>query len=210
MRLFKLLVCLLCAVLAWPAHGADKQTAKASPAAKQKQKPATGEKPGAGDKSPQPGEKKAKEKGEEETADEKPAPRLSLPLPTGQDSKGVTIPYMDGRSCKKTMTFRIGVARKLDETRVKMSDLLIEMLDENGDAEMTIDLPSAFLDLNTRIITGDQRVTIKRDDFTLTGQAMEFSGETRRGRINGDVKMIIYDMESQTGRAAEQPKPEEP
>jgi hypothetical protein len=202
MRLSKLLACLLCAAFAWPLHGAEKQTAKPTPAAKRKEKPAAVPEKISGKDG-----KKAKGKDAPDAAEEKAPPRLSLPLPAGQDSKGVTIPYMDGRSGKKTMTFHMGVARKLDESRVRMADLKIEMLDDAGATEMTIELPAAFLDLNTRIITGDQRVTIKRHDFTLTGQAMEFSGETRRGRVKGDVKMIIHDMESHTGRAADKPKP---
>lgn len=141
---------------------------------------------------------KKKEKGEE--SDDKPLPKLSLPLPKGQDSKGVTIPYTDG-SGKKTMIFRIGVGTRLDDENVKMADLKIETFDDAGEQEMTIELPSSKMNLNTRIIAGDQSVTIKRSDFQLTGQTMEFNTETKQGWIKGNVKMIIYDLTE----TAEQP-----
>ena len=126
-------------------------------------------------------------------AAEKPPPKLSLPLVKGQTSKGVIFPYNDG-SGTKTMNFRIETATPLDDDHIKMSNLRIETLDETGETEMTIDLPASVLDLKTRVITGNERVTIKRSDFEITGAAMHFNTETKQGRIDGDVKMIIYDL----------------
>jgi type IV secretory pathway VirB10-like protein len=128
----------------------------------------------------------------------KPQAKLSLPLPKGQDSKGVVIPYTDGAG-KKSMVFRIGVGRRLDDDHVDMNDLLIETYDEDGKQEMTIELPGSKLDLNTRVISGDQSVTIKRSDFQLTGKKMEFNTETKQGHVTGDVKMIIYNLSDETG-----------
>src|SRR5687768_17564327 len=126
-------------------------------------------------------------------AAEKPPPKLSLPLVKGQTSKGVIFPYNDG-SGTKTMNFRIETATPLDDDHIKMSNLRIETLDEAGETEMTIDLPASVLDLKTRVITGNERVTIKRSDFEITGATMHFNTETKQGRIDGDVKMIIYDL----------------
>jgi hypothetical protein len=124
---------------------------------------------------------------------DKQPPKLVIPLPKGQDSKGVIIPYTDA-SGKKTMRFNIGLGTRIDEDHVKMNDLLIETFDEAGAPEMTIKLPSSLLDMGTRTITGDQSVTINRSDFQITGKNMEFNTETRKGWIKGDVKMIIYDL----------------
>lgn len=130
----------------------------------------------------------------------KPQAKLSLPLPKGQDSKGVVIPYTD-ETGKKSMVFRIGVGRRLDDDHVDMNDLLIETFDEDGQQEMTIQLPGSQLNLSTRVITGDQTVTIKRSDFQLTGKTMEFNTETKQGHIKGDVKMIIYNLSDETNDA---------
>ena len=133
----------------------------------------------------------------------KPLSKLSLPLPKGQDSVGVTIPYNDNTG-RKTMNFRIGVATRVDDDHVKMSKLLIETFnDETGTKEMTIELPTSALDLNTRVITGHSGVTIKRSDFEITGTNMEFNTETKQGRLQGDVKMIIYNLSNETGSKPE-------
>jgi hypothetical protein len=128
----------------------------------------------------------------------KPVSKLSLPLPKGQDSKGVVIPYTDGTG-KKTMVFRIGIGTRLDDDNVKMVDLKIETFDDEGKPEMSIDLPHSKMNLATRIIAGEDSVTIKRSDFQITGKTMEFNTETKQGWIKGDVKMIIYDLTDETG-----------
>ena len=128
-------------------------------------------------------------------------PKLSLPLVQGQTSKGVTIPYNDS-SGAKTMNFRIGSATPVDADHIQMKDLTIETLNELGEKEMTIELPASMLDLNTRIITGNERVTIRRSDFEITGATMEFNTETKQGHIEGNVKMIIFDLSEEMGGPA--------
>jgi lipopolysaccharide export system protein LptC len=97
------------------------------------------------------------------------------------------------------MVFRIGVGTRVDDENVKMTDLKIETFDEDGQPEMTIDLPSSQMNLSSRIIAGEESVTIKRSDFQLTGKTMEFNTETKQGWIKGDVKMIIYDLSEKSG-----------
>jgi hypothetical protein len=159
----------------------DKEKPKAAqPSTSKPEKKADGKKPAA--------------KKQDDAADgDKQQPKLVIPLPVGQDSKGVIIPIPDA-SGKKTMRFNIGLGTRLDDDHVKMSDLLIETFDEAGAPEMTIKLPSSLLEISTRKITGNQSVTINRSDFQITGKNMEFNTETRKGWIKGDVKMIIYDL----------------
>lgn len=140
---------------------------------------------------------------------EKQPSKLVIPLPKGQDSKGVTIPIND-LSGKKNMLFKIGVGTRVDDDHVKMSDLLIETFSETGEQEMTVTLPSSTMDLNTRTIVGDQSVTINRSDFQITGKNMEFNTETRKGWIKGDVKMIIYDLSQEAGDTPGATKPASP
>ena len=138
----------------------------------------------------------------------KPLAKLSIPLPKGQDSTGVKIPYND-RTGKKTMNFNIGVATRVDDDHVNMTKLLIETFnDETGAREMTIAMPTSALDLNTRIITATAGVTIKRSDFEITGKTMEFNTETKHGHLDGDVKMIIYNLNDEL-ESKPAPKPNE-
>ena len=191
----KFSICLACVALATsgiaakkedkPKEDPKKESAKKKPKGDDKKAPATPAPTAAGD------------------AAAKPLSKLSLPLPKGQDSVGVTIPYNDNTG-RKTMNFRIGVATRVDDDHVKMSKLLIETFnDETGTKEMTIELPTSALDLNTRVITGHSGVTIKRSDFEITGTNMEFNTETKQGRLQGDVKMIIYNLSNETGSKPE-------
>lgn len=193
----KLLLLTVSAALCIGAYAAEKEKkdkSKPNPAADASGKKKKGDKkpdsatpaPSADGKPPEAGETP------------KPAPKLSLPLPKGQDSKGVTIPFTDATG-KKTMLFKIGVGNRTDEENVKMTDLTIQTFDDEGQQEMTIELPNSKMNLATRIIEGDQSVTIKRNDFQLTGKTMEFNTETKQGWIKGDVKMIIYDLGDETG-----------
>lgn len=193
MRCSRKIICFsLAAALCLSALAAERQ---AAPEEAQSGSSARGKsaakKPGSSQPESKPSESAAPARAADE--EEKPLPKLSLPLPKGQDSKGVTIPYTDG-SGKKTMVFRIGVGTRIDEEHVRMADLKIETFNEEGEHEMTIELPESQMNLTTRVISGEESVTIKRSDFQLTGKTMEFNTETKQGWIKGDVKMIIYDL----------------
>jgi lipopolysaccharide export system protein LptC len=51
------------------------------------------------------------------------------------------------------------------------------------------------LDLNTRVLTSKTNVTIKRSDFEVTGDAMQFDTKTKNGRVEGRVRMLIYNLD---------------
>ena len=145
---------------------------------------------------------KKKDKKEESPDDGK----MSLPLVEGHDSKGLKIPYR-GNDGRLQMTFTISVANKVDANHVRMVEAQVETYNESEEREMVIDLPSSVLDLNTRVITSTQQVTIKRSDFEITGQTMEFNTETKQGKLGGNVRMLIYNLENdapkQEGKARE-------
>jgi hypothetical protein len=133
------------------------------------------------------------------------APKLSLPILKGHDAFGLKIPYFDAEG-KLQMLFNIGKASRIDDERVAMSDMQLETYDDSGEPEMTIDLPSSVLNVNTRIITTDSNVTIKRSDFEITGRSMEFNTDTKKGRLAGDVRMLIYDLGEEPAREKKEEK----
>ena len=157
---------------------------------------------------PKPGQKESARKKETAKKEEKPrakAPsKMALPIPKGHDAKGLKIPYFDEATGKLQMTFTIGIANRLDEDHVRMNELQVETFNPEGEREMLIDLPTSILDLNTRVISTKERVTIKRSDFEITGQSMEFNTETKLGKLAGNVRMLIYNLDEETGA-----KPEE-
>ncbi len=151
--------------------------------------------------------KKKKDKKASKSADpDTPAKAIDVPVPMGHDSKGLKIPYFstDG---KLQMSFNIGVASRIDDSHIRMADLQIETFNEEGEHEMAIDLPTSVLDLTTSVISTKKHVTIRRADFELTGETMEFNTKTKQGGLGGSVRMLIYNLDDETAASSATPQP---
>ena len=131
--------------------------------------------------------------------------KMDIPVSKDHDAKGLKIPYFDGEG-KKQMIFTIGVASRLDDEHIGMTETEVETFDENGDHEMTIDLPKSELNVNTSVITTKKHVEIKREDFSITGETMEFNMKTKKGTLGGGVKMLIYNLDNEMSDKPEEPK----
>jgi len=132
--------------------------------------------------------------------------KMDIPVSKDHDAKGLKIPYFDSDG-KKQMDFTIGVASRIDDERIAMTETVVETLDEDGEPEMKIDLPKSELNVNTNVISTKKRVVIKREDFQLTGETMEFNMKTRQGSLGGGVKMLIYNIEQELAAAPEPKAP---
>lgn len=129
--------------------------------------------------------------------------RIQVPVPPGHDAKGLVIPVRDGLG-RMQMRFTMEIGMRTDVDHMNMKTLLIETFDDDEKPEMTINLPQSILDLNTRILSTESGVLIKRADFELTGQSMEFNTGTRAGHVVGKVHMLIYNLENDTNPDAEE------
>ncbi len=153
-----------------------------------------------------------KKKGKDsDSKDDKPADgtpgKMSIPMVENQPSKGVKIPYF-GPDGKLQMSFNIVLATKTDPDHMRMQQAQVETFTEDGASEMVIDLPESVLDLNTRVITTNKHVMIKRSDFQIEGQTMEFNTETKQGTLGGHVRMLIYNL-NEEDNAKPEPKTDE-
>ena len=102
---------------------------------------------------------------------------------------GIKVPHYD-ESGRLDLLIEADVAQKINETTVHLDNLRLEALDEDG-KKISIELPKAVLDLDTRSLTGDKDVTIRREDFTITGDAIEFDTKNRNGTILGNIRMVV-------------------
>lgn len=132
--------------------------------------------------------------------------KMEIPVSKDHDAKGLKIPYFDSEG-KKQMVFTIGVAARIDEEHIGMTETQVETFDENGDSEMTIDLPKSELNVNTNVISTTKHVVIKREDFQITGESMEFNMKTRQGTLGGGVKMLIYNIQEELAAVPEPKAP---
>jgi hypothetical protein len=114
---------------------------------------------------------------------------FDVPVPLGIPVKGIKIPHRDEKG-KLVMTIEAEVATKLDDKHIDMENMKIESLDDEGKT-MNIELPHSIFDLDTRILSGDSRAVIRREDFEITGDTVEFDTKTRNATLRGKIHMII-------------------
>lgn len=130
---------------------------------------------------------------EKPTKPSQKAASFNVPIPVGHGATGVKIPYYS-ESGQLQMNFQIDRAQRLDEIHLQMSSLNLETFNEAGQQEMTILLPQCVLDLRTRVLSSSQPGTIKRKDFELTGDTLQFDTVTRQGALTGNIRMLIFDL----------------
>jgi lipopolysaccharide assembly outer membrane protein LptD (OstA) len=57
--------------------------------------------------------------------------------------------------------------------------------------------------LNTRILSSNERTVIKRADFNIAGDSVEFDTNTHTGKLVGNVKMVITSQSKLLGNQNE-------
>jgi hypothetical protein len=130
-------------------------------------------------------------------------PKLEIPIPVSHNAKGVDLPFFTNG--KLQMYFVIRKAFRADLGHLDMYHAFMQTYDEKETPDVAIYMTRSLLDLNTRIITSQVPVTLRRSDFEITGQKMVFNTQTHIGRLSGHVHMIIYNLQSATGAASPSP-----
>lgn len=131
--------------------------------------------------------------GKKEDGAQQASQAINIPIPIGHDAKGVKLPYY-GENGKLQMNFSIDSAFRLDANRLQMKMVKMETYGEDGKPEMSIEMPASILDLTTRIVTSDEPVVIRRPEFEITGETMQFDTRTKSGKITGKTRMLIYKL----------------
>lgn len=121
--------------------------------------------------------------------------RITIPIPVGQDARGLKIPSFNAVGVLE-MEFSAAEALRIDEEIVKLDDVSIELFDDEGGSEFRIEMVAAEFDLETQILSTREPFTVKRADFMLEGANVKFDTGTRKGHVEGKVRMYIYDKEA--------------
>ncbi|MEY2481277.1 MAG: hypothetical protein QOI04_2204 [Verrucomicrobiota bacterium] len=116
----------------------------------------------------------------------------NVPLPVGHEAKGLVLPDfdLDGHMRGK---FVAGVAKRLDDVHMQLRDLIMTTFTPESKPDLEIVTSDSVLDLKTRVLNSTQRTTVKRTDFTIVGDTMQFDTVSRQGTLVGNVKMVILD-----------------
>jgi hypothetical protein len=116
-------------------------------------------------------------------------PDFDVPVPVGMPVSGIKVPHYD-ESGRLDLLIEADVAQKTNETTVQLQNLRLEALDDE-DRKISVELPAAILDLDTRILVGDKSATIRRDDFMISGDSIEFDIKNRSGILRGNIRMVV-------------------
>jgi hypothetical protein len=114
----------------------------------------------------------------------------NIPLPIGHEAKGLVLPDFDSEG-RLRGRFEAVSAKRLDEEHVGFHSLKITTFTPEKKTDLTIELSESVLNLKTRILSSNERTIIKRADFNIAGDSVEFDTNTRTGKLVGNVKMEI-------------------
>ena len=128
-----------------------------------------------------------------ESATASPGAGSQVPLPIGHEAKGLTLPDIDENGHLRGR-FVAGTAKRIDQNHMQFRDLNITTYTEDNKIDMQIAMADSVLDLNTRVLTSPQRTTIKRADFQIEGDTVQFDTAKRHGTMTGNIKMVITDQ----------------
>jgi hypothetical protein len=148
------------------------------------------------------GRKRKKQQQMEEKSEQSKEDGSNIPLPIGHEAKGLVLPDFD-LSGHLSHRFEAGTAKRLDDNHLQLRELKMTTYTPAQKPDLQIEMSDSVLDLKTRIITSQQRTTVRRTDFQIAGDTMQFDTVSRQGTLVGNVKMVI------TGQAQLMPKENE-
>jgi hypothetical protein len=115
----------------------------------------------------------------------------NVPIVPGHDARGLVLPDFDhqGRMRGK---LEAGVTRRLDDEHVEFKSVkFTTFIPESETPDLQIIMSASVFNLKTQILNSSERTTVKRSDFEITGDKMQFEMLTRKGTLDGNVKMVV-------------------
>lgn len=116
----------------------------------------------------------------------------NVPIAVGHDAKGLVLPDFDhqGRLRGKLVA---GVTKRLDDEHIEFKEVKFTTYrPETETPDLEILTNTSILNLKTQVLDSSERSTVKRSDFELSGDSMQFEMLTRKGTLTGNVKMVVH------------------
>ena len=130
---------------------------------------------------------------------------IPIPLPVGDTALGLKVPDVGVAGQLLSQLFA-AKAKRIDDNHLELQGTKIDLNQADGKSDYHIEIPTSVFDLKTRIITSDQAVVIRTQDFELTGEKMRFDTVEKSGELIGKVRMVIHNLK-QTAGIVPQPLP---
>ena len=114
----------------------------------------------------------------------------NIPIAKGYDAKGLVLPQFDlkGRLRGK---LEAGITTRLDDDRVQFKGVKYTTFTEAEALDLEITMSSSIFNLKTQMLNSSERTTVKRADFEIAGDTMQFEMNSRKGVLEGNVKMVV-------------------
>ncbi len=140
------------------------------------------------------GEKTAKPEVEAKSKKARPKPEegvTNVPIVAGHEAKGLVLPDFDLKGHLRGK-LEAGVTRRLDDERVEFRGVkFTTFIPESETPDLEIIMSTSVFNLKTQVLNSSERTTVKRSDFEITGDKMQFEMLTRKGTLAGNVKMVV-------------------
>ena len=136
----------------------------------------------------------------------KPKP-IQFPLGVADSAKKLKIPETD-RAGALLSLLMAAKATRVDDEHVQMSEMNLDLYHPDGKEDFHIIMPTSIFNLQTRIISSEDPVTVRTQDFELTGEKMEFNTVERTGKLMGKVRMVVHNLKQVAGGSNPESKPE--
>ena len=125
----------------------------------------------------------------------------NIPLTVGHEAKGLVLPNYDLQG-HLLGRFEAATAARIDENHVHFTNLKMMTYDQHEKPAFNVDMTDATLNLETRVIDSKRRTMVKRTDFEIAGDTMQFNTLTHQGTMIGNVRMTIFNQKEIAGPAA--------
>ncbi len=124
----------------------------------------------------------------------------NIPLTVGHEAKGLVLPNYDLQG-HLLGRFEAATAARIDENHVHFTNLKMVTYDQQEKPAFNVDMADATLNLETRVIDSKRRTMVKRVDFEIAGDTMQFNTVTHQGTMIGNVRMTIFNQKELAGPA---------
>ena len=126
----------------------------------------------------------------------------SVPIPIGRDAKGLVLPEFDLLGHMRGR-LEAGVTKKLDEEHIEFQSVKFTTFNPADQTDLEISMSDSVFNLKTQVLSSLVRSTVKRADFEISGDRMQFEMITRKGTLSGNVRMIVRGKSRTPGDSSE-------
>ncbi len=136
------------------------------------------------------------------------SPRAALALeilPIGEESHGVEMPDFDLQGNRRGL-LTAKTAVRTNKTDIEMDEMVLTMQQTPPRSDLKLQLPKAVYNVPNAMLYGSKDILVTRDDFTLTGDQLEFDTKNRHGVVRGNVRMVVFQFETGSNETQESDK----